>query len=94
MNIQFHDPRADPLIPEEPYTLKADLSGQPTVGLLANGFPDSDAFLQAVEQALQQHLPDAMFKHYNKGNASIPCPEDLLETIAAECDLVVSAYGH
>ena len=94
MTIQFHDPRAEPLAPAEPYTLRADLSGPSVIGLLANGFPDSEAFLEAVEVALAAHLPNASFKHYNKRNASIPASAAMLEEIAGDCSVAIAAYGH
>ena len=94
MPIQYHDPRAVRLAPPVPYQLKAKLDGPLSVGLLANGFPDSVAFLDAVQAALAPALPAASFKRYDKGNPSIPANEDLLTRIAAECDVVASAYGH
>lgn len=94
MSIQFHDPRAAPLKPLEPYALCADLSQPAVIGLLANGFPDSVAFLEALEQALAPVLPRARFRHYNKGNPSIRVTESLLSTITSECAVVATAYGH
>ena len=47
--VEFLDPRAGVAAPVEPYGLAADWSaGPPTIGLLANGFPDSVAFLDQV----------------------------------------------
>ena len=94
MTVQYHDPRAQPLTPAEPYRLRADLSKPLTIGMLANGFPDSDTFLEAVEAALAERLPDALFRHYNKGNASIRVSEEMLAAIAAECGALIAAYGH
>ena len=94
MAIEFHDPRATRLAPPEPYRLAAALDGAVTVGLLANGFPDSTAFLDAVESALAARLPAARFKRYDKGNPSIPATAALLDRIAGECTAVASAYGH
>lgn len=94
MAIEFHDPRAMRLAPPEPYRLAAALDGPVTIGLLANGFPDSAAFLDAVETALAARLPAARFKRYDKGNPSIPANATLLDRIAGECDAVASAYGH
>mgnify|MGYP000098688456 FL=1 len=94
MPIQYHDPRAVRLAPPAPYQLQAKLDGPLTVGLLANGFPDSAAFLDAVQAALAPVLPAASFRRYDKGNPSIPANEELLNRIAAECDVVASAYGH
>ena len=94
MTIEFHDPRAAPLVPPEPYTPRADLFEQMMIGLLANGFPDSEAFLAAVETALARRLPQASFKHYNKRNASIPVSPAMLADITAQCTIGIAAYGH
>ena len=94
MSVQYHDPRAALLAPPEPYRLKADLSQPLTIGLFANGFPDSVAFLEAVGHALGTTLPTAAFRYYNKGSPSIRASEAMLATITAECDVVVCAYGH
>ena len=69
-------------------------SDAPVVGLLANGFPDSVAFLDEVEHALTDVLPGAVVRRYDKGNASIVAGDQLLDGITAECTAVVTAYGH
>ena len=92
--IQFLDPRAEPGASPEPYTLSADLAGSPTIGLLANGFPDSEAFLDRVEEVLAEILPAAQCKRFNKGNASSLASDQLLDGIAKECEAVVTAWGH
>lgn len=94
MTIEYHDPRAALPTSPTPYALGADFSQPLTIGLLANGFPDSAEFLAALEQALQAALPSAHFRHYNKGNPSVPASAALLATIRAECQAVASAYGH
>jgi hypothetical protein len=92
--IEYLDPRAEPGLPVEPFDLSADLDGPVAIGLLANGFPDSVAFLEHVEEALRARLPDARFHHYNKGDASSVVSDQLLDTIVGECRAVVAAYGH
>jgi hypothetical protein len=94
MTIHYHDPRATPPSAPLAYTLRADFSQPLTMGLLANGFPDSAEFLQALKEALQKALPAASFRHYNKGNPSIPATDTMLDLISAECQVVASAYGH
>ena len=94
MAIEFHDPRGATRVAPEPYTLTHDLGSSPTIGLLANNFPDSVAFLDAVEAALASNLPDAAFVRYEKPGASAPANEALVEKIATECDVMVTAYGH
>ncbi len=93
--VQFVDPRALPGTPIDPYDLSIDVSDGPQrIGLLANGFPDSVAFLVHVARALAQQLPNATFHQYNKGDASSTISGALLDTVVGECDAVVAAYGH
>ena len=93
--VEFLDPRAEPSAPVERYTPRIDAHQTPmSIGLLANGFPDSVAFLTQIEEALSRELPEATFHHYNKGDASIVVPDDMLERISTECMAVVAAYGH
>lgn len=95
MSVTFLDPRAEPGTPVEPYLLGIDVTDRPvTIGLLANGFPDSENFLFEIETALAEALPQATFKHFNKRNASANASDEMLAALAAECDAVVSAYGH
>ena len=93
--VEFLDPRAEPSAPVEPYTARIDPKNGPiSIGLLANGFPDSVAFLIQIEEALRRELPEAEFHHYNKGDASIVVPDEMFERITRECQAVVAAYGH
>ena len=93
--VEFVDPRAEPGAPVEPYELSVDLSARPaTIGLVANGFPDSESFLDQVEKALAVALPDASFRRWNKGNASAMISDSMLDEVADDCDAVVGAYGH
>jgi hypothetical protein len=99
MAIRFLDPRAQPSAPISPYEAKLDwplADNQPlSIGLLANGFPDSDTFLETVEIALRSALPkDTMFSFTNKGNASAPATKEMVAAIAANTHAVVTAYGH
>ena len=95
--ITFHDPRGERATESEPYTLSYELAadGQgTTVALLANGFPDSENFLDAVGRVLSARLPKLEIKSWNKGNASIPAPQQMLDEIKASCQVAIAAYGH
>lgn len=94
MSVQFHDPRAEPMAPVEPYALASKLERGVAVGLLANGFPDSANFLVEVGEALAKRLPGATFHSYDKGDASNLASPELLGEITDRCDVVVAAYGH
>lgn len=94
MSLEFHDPRGLTRVAAEPYTCKTSLEGAPVIGLLANNFPDSVPFLDAVERALATALPAATFARYVKKSASVPADERLVGEIATRCDALVTAYGH
>ncbi|MEQ8233072.1 MAG: hypothetical protein RLW61_12475 [Gammaproteobacteria bacterium] len=94
MTIQFHDPRGATRVPPEAYDCRHALGDGAVVGLLANGFPDAAAFLDAVESALAATLPGLRFARYAKPGASAPASAELVARIASECDALVTAYGH
>ena len=93
MTIEYLNPRAEPAESVTPYTLSAG-DGTLTVGLLANGFPDSVPFLDAVGESLQRVRPDMEVRAWNKGNASMVADDQLMGEITDSCDVVVAAYGH
>lgn len=92
--MEFLDPRAEPLAAPEPYELSRQLEPGTTIGLLANGYPDSVTFLNHVEAALNEAFEGLTFKHYDKGDASIVVRSEMLAEIKRDCQAVVAAYGH
>ena len=94
--IEYHNPEGLVGIESTPYALSAVVSGANAIniGFLANGFPDSENFLEALEEAMQALEPGVETRSYNKGNASVPADEELLGKITKECHAVVAAYGH
>ena len=72
---------------------------QRLLGLLANGFADSERFLRLLGDAVQERfrywaMPSISLKVWNKGNASIAAPESMLQELRDQCHAVVAAYGH
>jgi hypothetical protein len=96
MSITFLDPRSVPTAAIEPYaaTLHAPASGNVVIGLLANGFPDSEPFIKAVGVALQAINANISTTFVNKGNASAPASAALVDGMAAEVHAVGTGYGH
>ena len=94
--IEYHNPDARVGVEETPYDLSLTISSEEStsIGLLANGFPDSVQFLNELGAALQTLRPGITVHTYNKGNASIPANEQLLGEIGGECVGVIAAYGH
>ena len=94
MTVKFHDPRGDSRVPAEPYECSNSLEGKTVLGLLANGFPDSVAFMDTLEGTLTSMLPLATFIRYEKSGPSAPADSGLMGKIVSECDALITAYGH
>jgi hypothetical protein len=92
--VEFHDPRGAAEVEQLSYGLGIELKAGATLGLLANGFPDSENFLQALSTELGKRVPGIKVRHWNKGNASIPANEEILAAIESNCDAAIAAYGH
>ena len=94
--IEFHNPQGERAVPADPYTIGIDLAANPpsVVGLLANGFSDSENFLRHLGTELERLIDGIEVRVWNKGNASIAAPDSMLDEIQAQCDAVIAAYGH
>lgn len=94
--VQFHDPRGEVAGAVEPYTLSVDLGRQNDlhIGFLANGFPDSERFLNEIASVMNEQFSGMTQVHENKGNASIPAPDEILDSIQGSCQAAIAAYGH
>ena len=66
----------------------------PTIGLLANGFPGSDQFLEAVAVSISATVAGAAFSRVTKVSPPTPLTEAQLTLLTTTCDAVVAAYGH
>lgn len=91
--VTFVDPRGVAATEPLPYELHAGLEPGSRIALMANGFPDSAAFLEHVATALTPLLPGVEFDRFDKGDASTLASESMLDD-AARCDAVIAAYGH
>ena len=94
--IEYHNPSGQVAVELEPYTLSARVTGNKeiSIGFLANGFPDSENFLNEIQKAMQALEPGIEVHSFNKGNASMPANEEMISKIKSECQAVVAAYGH
>ena len=96
MTITYLDPTSAPGLAVEPYSVAALPAGKAaTIGLLANGFPDSIVFLDHVERALLAVAPaGTTIKRYAKPNASAVVSDQVRQKMTDECEAVVTSYGH
>lgn len=96
--VDFLDPRGQTSIAVDVYDLKLNVrtneGSNITVGLLANGFPDSELFMTKIAAVLEKCLPKIKTKLWNKGNAGIPASDKILAEISTQCQVAIAAYGH
>ncbi len=96
MPVSFHDPRP-PIVEAEQSFAHLPLRSiprAPTIGLLANGFPDSAQFLDAVAQQISARVDGATFERVTKVSPPTPLTVAQLSMLTTTCDAVVAAYGH
>ena len=96
MPVSFHDPR--PIIVEDTRSFAGlhlrSIPRAPTIGLLANGFPDSAQFLDAVAQQISTRIDGVTFERVTKVSPPTPLTQQQLMLLTTTCDAVVAAYGH
>jgi hypothetical protein len=96
MPVSFLDPRP-PIVEGEQSFERLPLRTiphSPTVGLLANGFPDSAQFLDAVAQQISARVDGVTFERVTKVSPPTPLTAAQLTLLTTTCDAVVAAYGH
>ena len=95
MPVEFLDPTGEANEAAGSYGLRLRTDGKaPRIGLLANSFLDSEAFLDCVQAALAHLVPGASFPRYLKPSITFPASKQLLNQISEECDALVTAWGH
>lgn len=94
MVIRFFDPRPPVRPPAGSYALSAPERHNVRIGLLANGFPDSTTFLDALALELSHSHPGATFVPVAKPSPPTPLTVEQVLVLTRSCDAVVAAYGH
>ena len=91
--LEVLDPTVEPVpqhavVAPRPLTLDGSV-----LGLLANGKRNADSLLELVHEVLADRYEFSEVVARNKGNASRPCPKDIMDEMAERCDLVITASG-
>jgi hypothetical protein len=87
------DPTAEPVAERaERVPRPASLEGK-RVGFLDNSKQNSDKVLQYLDEMLRERYGIAASIHRRKPNASRVLPDELLEEMLRECDVVIPAVG-
>jgi Ni,Fe-hydrogenase I small subunit len=94
--VSFHDPRSVVVPTSTTYSslVSPPAAAAPCIGLLANGFPDSAAFLAALSTHIRHRLTGASFRVVTKLSPPTPLTRAELRTLTEGCDAVIAAYGH
>ena len=66
---------------------------QITLGLLANGKQNAPELLDMIHEVLADTYEFAGVVSRDKGDASRPCPTSILEELADQCNVVITASG-
>ena len=87
------DPTAEPVAERAERAARPGSLAGKRVGFLDNSKQNSDKVLQYLDEMLRERYGIAASLHRRKPNASRVLPDELLEEMARECDLVVPAVG-
>ena len=79
---------ADGVIADRPVSLDGV-----RLGLLANGKLNSEEMLTAIHDVLADRFEFGSVVERNKLNASRPCPEEIIDELIDQCDVVITSSG-
>ena len=91
--LQILDPTVQPIPASAVISHRPETLDGTVVGLLSNSKRNADVLLGMVHEILADRFEFKDVIARDKGNASRPCPTDLLEELAERCDLVITASG-
>ena len=91
--LEVLDPTVEPIPVEAVIAARPDTLDGTVIGLLANGKRNSDELLEMIQEVLADRYEFKAVIARNKGNASRPCPVDLLAELAGQCEVVITASG-
>ncbi len=91
--IEVLDPTVDPIPAEAVIARRPETLDGTVIGLLANGKRNSDELLEMIQEVLADRYEFKSVIARNKGNASRPCPPNLLNELAEQCEVVITASG-
>lgn len=97
MAIQYLNPTAETVTPQEAYLPRLGDLATPRLALFPNLFADSREFLLDLAKPLARLSPQASFPYFDKQFGrymSTPATQELRTEIKAASDAVILAYGH
>lgn len=91
--IRVLDPTGDPTIVQQGMAPRPDTLDGKVVGLLANQKLNAEPLLEAIYDVLAERFDLGGRVAVNKGDASRPAAPEVLDNIASDVDVVITANG-
>ncbi|MDA1257198.1 MAG: hypothetical protein O3C10_05060 [Chloroflexi bacterium] len=91
--IRVLDPTGRPTIVQQGMARRPESLDGAVVGLLANQKLNAEPLLEAIYDVLAERFELGGRVAVNKGDASRPAPPEVLDSLASEVDVVITANG-
>ena len=96
--VKFLNPIAGTAIENESYELAHDIRANGgagvTVGLLANGFPDSETVPDEGRERAREPASQTRNQALEQGQRGVPASSEMLAEVTSSCQIAIAAYGH
>lgn len=87
------DPTVQPIPAEGVVADRPETLDGKVIGLLANGKLNSEEILALTQEVLADRYDFKGVVARNKRNASRPCPEEIIDELVEQCDVVITSSG-
>ena len=91
--LEVLDPTQESIPQEAVPAPRPDTLDGKVLGLLSNSKRNADVLLQMVHDVLADRYDFDRVVPMDKGNPSRPCPSDMMDELADQCDVVITASG-
>ena len=91
--LRVLDPTVQPIPAEGVVADRPETLDGKVIGLLANGKLNSEEILVLTQEVLADRYDFKGVVARNKRNASRPCPEEIIDELVEQCDVVITSSG-
>lgn len=91
--LRVLDPTVQPIPAEGVVADRPETLNGKVIGLLANGKLNSEEILALTQEVLADRYEFKGVVARNKRNASRPCPEEIIDELVEQCDVVITSSG-
>lgn len=91
--LRVLDPTVQPIPAEGVVADRPETLDGKVIGLLANGKLNSEEILALAQEVLADRYEFKGVVARNKRNASRPCPEEIIDELVEQCDVVITSSG-